>query len=98
MTPIEVKIEGAVTPTEYPLSKYVTELQLAQIPESQLSNPAYERTPWGFQSQDGPWTVRDAPVPVLGFDWGPKFDWYVRCFRRPTSAGRASDQGRGRAA
>ena len=79
-TPIEVKIEGAVTPTEYPLTKYVTELQLAQIPEGQLSNPPYEPTPWGFQSQDGPWTVRDAPVPVLEFDWGPKFDWYVRCF------------------
>jgi hypothetical protein len=80
-TPEEVKIEWGGEGLVNPLGKYVTELQLAQVPEGPLSAKAFEKTDWGFQDQDAAWVSGDeAATPVLDFDWGPKFDWYVRCF------------------
>ena len=80
-TPEDQKIEFATDPTLYPLSKYVTELQLAQVPETEQAAPPVQAAPWGFEAQDGEWQAR-APrkTPVTSFDWGPKFDWYVRTF------------------
>jgi hypothetical protein len=80
--PEETKIETVADGRVYPLAKYVTELQLAQVPEHEEQAPAFEATAWGFQAQDGPWrdTRPHATTPVCDFDWGVKFDWYVRCF------------------
>ncbi|MHB8658426.1 MAG: hypothetical protein ACYC91_10815 [Solirubrobacteraceae bacterium] len=81
-TPEEVKIEWGGLDLINPLGKYITELQLGQVPQSDRGLPAFERSPWGFQAQDGAWSAERAAsqTPVLEFDWGPKFDWYVRCY------------------
>ncbi len=79
--PEEVKIEGVSDPLLYPLSKYVTELQLGQVPERQEQAPGLQATAWGFQGEDAEWAREEARrVPVSRFDWGPKFDWYVTYF------------------
>jgi len=80
-TPEEVKIEwGGETPTN-PLGKYITELQLAQVPTSGMGGRPFEKTAWGFQDQDAAWAADVASnATVLAFPWGPKFDWYVKCF------------------
>jgi hypothetical protein len=78
--PEEVKIEGATESLVNPLGKYVTELMLPQVPVSDRGYVAFETPPWCPQPQDAAWTEHDRPpVGVLDFDWGPKFDWYVRC-------------------
>jgi hypothetical protein len=79
--PEEVKIEGVSVDLLNPLGKYVTELHLSQVPSGSTSGRAFERAPWGFQEQDAGWRSEPGPPsPVLTFDWGPKFDWYVKCF------------------
>jgi hypothetical protein len=79
-TPEEVKIEGAGEALINPLGKYVTELQLPQVPTSDRACDAFERSRWGFAPQDSAWAQRRRPpVRVVDFDWGPKFDWYVMC-------------------
>ena len=80
-TPEHVKIEFA-DPMLYPLSKYVTELQLAQVPEREEVSPAIQATAWGFEAQDAEWVAArpGGHTPVTRFDWGEKFDWYVRSF------------------
>lgn len=67
-TPEEVKIEG-----------YVTELRLEQVPKTDRSAPPFEPTAWGYEPQDAAWSDDRPGVPVLDFDWGPKFDWYAMC-------------------
>jgi hypothetical protein len=82
-TPEELKIEGLEHPLVYPLWKYVTELQLDQVPADNVPSVPFETTPGGgFQLQDGEWNGQRASVitPVTTFDWGAKFDWYVSCF------------------
>jgi len=81
--PDEVRIEKALDPNAYPLSKYITELHQPQIPEGQRVSPPFERSPWGtFKEQLGMWTeaAPASKTPVMEFNWGPKFDWYVRCY------------------
>jgi hypothetical protein len=79
-TPEEVKIEGAGEGLVNPLGKYVTELQLPQVPVNDRSAPPFQPTEWGFAPQDANWNLHNRPsVGVLDFDWGPKFDWYVMC-------------------
>ncbi len=79
-TPEEAKIEGAAESLVNPLGKYVTELMLPQVPTSDRGYTAFEPAPWSAQPQDAAWTEWNrAPVGVLDFDWGPKFDWYVMC-------------------
>jgi hypothetical protein len=80
--PEEVKIEGAAERLVYPLGKYVTELHLPQVPHHVDPAPAFQVEPWGYGDQDAEWKVRATPrrVPIVDFDWGAKFDWYVRCF------------------
>ncbi len=80
--PEEVKIERGREELIYPLGKYVTELHLPQIPVADRGAASFERNAWGlFQPQDGPWVTQRAErrAPVLEFDWGRKFDWYVQC-------------------
>ena len=81
-TPEEMKIETSSDPLVYPLSKYVTELHLPQVPEHDVGTRAFDAKPWGFGEQDGEWPPRDRArrKSVLDFDWGEKFDWYVKCF------------------
>jgi hypothetical protein len=80
-TPEEVKIEWGGEGLVNPLGKYVTELQLPQVPVDSISGRAFEKTAWGFQDQDAAWVSdSDGGTPTLDFDWGPKFDWYVKCF------------------
>jgi hypothetical protein len=80
--PEEVKLETASDELLYPLAKYVTELKLTQVPEVEIAAPPFELHPWGYQDQDGEWSV-DPPVEatnVLDFNWSAKFDWYVKTF------------------
>lgn len=80
-TPEEVKIEGGGDPVINPFGKYVTELHLGQVPVGASSARPFELTESGVREQDAAWASPSAvPVPVLDFDWGPKFDWYVMCF------------------
>ena len=79
--PDEMRIERAANPDAHPLGKYVTELHLPQIPETDVASAEFETAPWGYQEQDGEWQLPHPPVtPVLDFRWGRKFDWYVKCF------------------
>jgi hypothetical protein len=79
-TPEEVKIEGAGEALVNPLGKYVTELQLLQVPVDDVAAPSFQPMPWGFAPQDANWNAnRRPPSRVLDFDWGPKFDWYTMC-------------------
>ena len=80
--PEDMKIEGSSDALLYPLSKYVTELQLGQVPEHEELAPAIQAAPWGYENQDAEWvTAEPRPAtPLISFDWGRKFDWYVRCF------------------
>src|SRR6266516_1035287 len=79
--PAEMKIEWGSTDTESPLWKYVTELHLAQVPEYDTLPPPSEETEVGHQAQDFEWvTAGRRPTPIIEFDWGPKFDWYITCF------------------
>lgn len=81
--PDELRIERAKDKNANPLLKYITELHYPQIPEKQVVAPPFERTAWGgFQAQRGPWSDDSATpdVPLVAFDWGQKFDWYVRCY------------------
>ncbi len=79
--PDEMRIERAANPDAHPLGKYVTELHLPQIPETDVASAEFETAPWGYQEQDGEWQLLHPPVtPVLDFRWGRKFDWYVKCF------------------
>ena len=58
-TPEEVKIEGGGSELINPLGKYVTELQLAQVPVASTYNEPFERTAWGFQTQDAAWASHE---------------------------------------
>jgi hypothetical protein len=81
--PDELRIEKGQDKSAYPLSKYITELHYPQIPETQTVVPPFERTIWGgFKDQRGPWSdeATRPKVPLIAFDWGEKFDWYVRCY------------------
>ena len=80
--PEEVKIEFGGNEFVNPLGKYVTELYLSQVPVADRSIVPFEKSQWGFfQSQDGPWLGErpERRTSVLEFDWGNKFDWYVKC-------------------
>ena len=46
--PEDMKIEGSSSAELYPLSKYVTELQLSQVPEREETAPAIQAAPWGY--------------------------------------------------
>jgi hypothetical protein len=77
-TPQEVKIEGVDNDMVNPLGKYVTELQVSQVPVSNAPGQAFERTDWGFRDQDARWSAllpSTDHTRVLDFDWGRKFDW-----------------------
>ncbi|MBL8999892.1 MAG: hypothetical protein JNK25_02005 [Phycisphaerae bacterium] len=78
--PDEMRIEWSYHPSSNALGKYITELHLMQIPTGIGFHRAYEVTPWGHQPQDAEWADEVEPVGVFDFPWGPKFDWYVRCF------------------
>jgi hypothetical protein len=79
--PDEMRIERAVHPHTNVLRKYVTELHLPQIPETDVAAFEFEIAPWGYQEQDGEWRSPHPPVTsVLDFQWGRKFDWYVKCY------------------
>jgi hypothetical protein len=77
--PAEMKIEGGHEGPVWPLWKYVTELHLAQVPERDGAPAPYEATAWGYQDQDAGWDPGRV-TPILEFDWGAKFDWYVKSF------------------
>lgn len=79
--PDELRMEKAEDRDSSRLTKYITELHGAAIPETARPLPA-ERAPWGgFREQTGPWRVRPAlAAGVLEFDWGEKFDWYLHCY------------------
>ena len=76
--PDEYRIERSQSPASNPLTKYVTELHLSQIPDRDFST-ATELKPWGgYGIQEGEWGVDPRPaVPLLEFPWGAKFDWYI---------------------
>ena len=76
--PDEYRIEKSLNPAANPLTKYVTELHLAQIPDRDFS-AATELKPWGgFGVQEAEWGIDSRPaVPLLEFSWGAKFDWYI---------------------
>jgi hypothetical protein len=77
--PDEFRIEHALRPEANPLGKYVTELHLPEIATGSGPFQAFEKTPWGFQPEQGGWPAAQVvPEPVLEYDWGPKFDWYVK--------------------
>ena len=77
--PDENRIEEAIRPEGKPIDKYVTELHLSQIPRTADSGRSYETTPWGFQEQQSEWAIRTGKeVSVTEYDWGSKFDWYVK--------------------
>jgi hypothetical protein len=78
-TPEEVKIEGSAEALVNPMGKYVTELRLDQVPRTDRTPPPFEPAAWGYQTQDAAWSDDRPGVPVLDFDWGPKFDWYAMC-------------------
>jgi hypothetical protein len=81
--PDEQRIERAEDPAASPLSKYITELHPMQIPSAATVAVPLEHTPWhGFQEQSGNWvpTPQGRHIGVLEYDWGPKFDWYVKCY------------------
>ena len=78
--PDEHRIERANNPGAEPARKYVTELHLSQIPEED-GFTGFEPAPWGYREQDAQWLAdRAGTTPVGEFRWGPKFDWYVRCY------------------
>jgi hypothetical protein len=80
--PEEMKIESSSAAEINPTWKYITELHLAQVPTADVRAPTFQRAWWGWQPQDGPW-VDAGPehrTPVLDFEWGVKFDWYVKCY------------------
>jgi hypothetical protein len=81
--PDELRIEKSARPEVNAVRKYITELHNSQIPDSVDPAPPQEPTAWGgFRGQEGPWTECDSrrPARVIEFDWGQKFDWYVRCY------------------
>ena len=81
--PDEFRIEKAHDRTANPLRKYITELHHPQIPETAAYSAPFERGVWGgFQDQEGPWTDYESlkKARVSEFQWGQKFDWYVRCY------------------
>ena len=80
--PEDMKIEGSSEALLYPLAKYVTELQLGQVPEREELAPAIQAAPWGYQDQDAEWVSAEprSATPLISFDWGRKFNWYVGCF------------------
>jgi hypothetical protein len=79
--PDEHRIERSDNASAEPIRKYVTELHLSQIPESDRGTAGYEPAPWGYKDQDAEWpSLGTPPTPVVDFAWGPKFDWYVRCY------------------
>lgn len=79
--PDEMRIERSAYPQANPLGKYVTELHLPQIPQTDRGLHAFESAPWGYRVHEGEWYQPSSPVtPVLDFHWGSKFDWYVKCY------------------
>ena len=80
--PDELRSEKAEDPSAFPLRKYITELHWSSIPDDARGAVAAEHAPWGgFKEQSGNWPASNGShVPVLEFDWGEKYDWYVRCF------------------
>ncbi len=81
--PDELRIEKSKRPEVNATRKYVTELHNVQIPDTSEPLSAPEPTPWGgFREQEGPWRKesRRPRVPVLDYDWGDKFNWYVKCY------------------
>jgi hypothetical protein len=81
--PEEMKIETCGHPLLGPNWKYVTELHIPSVPASDRPSPPFEMLPFGGMDHDAAWcdyVPPDPPAPVLDFDWGKKFDWYVRCF------------------
>ncbi len=78
--PAEMKIEWGSEAGESPLWKYVTELHLSQVPERGGSPPPMETTPTGYQARDVVWLETQPRTSIVEFDWGSKFDWYVKSF------------------
>lgn len=79
--PDEMRIERSYNPHANPVGKYVTELHLPQIPESDVGFADFEGAPWGYQAQDAEWHATSRSItPILDFRWGDKLDWYVRWF------------------
>jgi len=80
--PDEFRIEKAWKREVNATRKYITELHNPQIPDTSEPPSAPEPMPWGFREHEGPWREqsRRPRVPVLEYDWGDKFDWYVRCY------------------
>jgi hypothetical protein len=78
-TPEEVKLDGSAEALVNPIGKYVTEPRLEQIPRTDRTPPPFEPTARGYRTQDAAWSDDRPGVPVLDFDWGPKFDWYAMC-------------------
>jgi hypothetical protein len=71
-------IDGSQDPLAYPGGKYVSVLRVSQIPTGNAINRAVEAAQSGFRDQDIQWDEREALTPVLSFQWGAKFDRYVR--------------------
>lgn len=81
--PDELRIEKSQNPAASPVTKYVTELHNTQIPVLQETAAAFQPTVWGgYADQPGPWVDhgRFDHTPVLEFQWGRKFDWYIKCY------------------
>ena len=81
--PDEFRIEKSSKRETNATRKYITELHNPQIPDTSEPLSAPEPTPWGgFREQEGPWRdeSRRPRVPVLDYDWGDKFNWYVKCY------------------
>ena len=80
--PGEMKIERSEASDASPMDKYITELRLGQIPVNDHINKAYERGEFGHREQDVEWDHKPATTPLLEFNWGRKFDRYVRYFTK----------------
>jgi hypothetical protein len=80
--PDELRIEKSENREASPVEKYITELFQPQIPSESACHRYAERTPWnGFQEQSGNWSsARSSLVSMLEYDWGPKYDWYLKCY------------------
>src|SRR5262249_16701012 len=76
------RIERSTAPATMPITKYITELHQAQIPDRYAAHRYAEATEWGgYQEQRGNWAPDPGvSVPTLEFNWGPKYDWYIRCY------------------
>jgi len=79
--PDEMRIEKSLGPEVFPLGKYITEKHSQQIPVNERPNKSFEPTQWGYREQDVAWDDSDpSGTPAIDFDWGRKFDRYVKYF------------------